>query len=124
MRIQKEKQMSEYVTIAGLVQFDPRNRSAGGKEVRDVVIRAIGSNKNFSITIWPENANVPISKGDFLVADGKYTQSVGQNKDGEQTTWHNLSANTIIRIAGDATPQPAATPTAAAPATESDEFPF
>ena len=115
--------MSEYVTIAGLVQFDPRNRSAGGKEVRDVVIRAIGSNKNFSITIWPENSNVPISKGDFLVADGKYTQSVGQNKDGEQTTWHNLSANTIIRIAGDATPQATATPVAA-PAASSDDFPF
>jgi len=42
--------MSEYITIAGIVQFDPRTRQAGDKEVRDVVIRAIGSNKNFSIT--------------------------------------------------------------------------
>jgi hypothetical protein len=117
--------MSEYVTIAGLVQFDPRNRNAGGKEVRDVVIRAIGSNKNFSITIWPENANIPISKGDFLVADGKYSQSVGQNKEGEQTTWHNLSANTIITIPGAGASAPKPTPVAAAPTPEvDDEFPF
>ena len=43
--------MSDYITIAGIVQFDPRNRQAGDKQVRDVVLRAIGSNKNFSVTL-------------------------------------------------------------------------
>jgi len=52
--------MSEYITIAGIVQFDPRTRQAGDKEVRDVVIRAIGSNKNFSVTLWPEKLTVSI----------------------------------------------------------------
>jgi len=73
--------MSEYITVAGLVQFDPRTRQAGDKTVRDVVIRAIGSNQNFSITVWPEKADVVINKGDFLVVDGKHTQSAGQNKE-------------------------------------------
>ena len=91
--------MSEYITIAGIVQFDPRTRQAGDKQVRDVLIRAIGSNKNFSVTVWPEKAGIPINKGDFLVCDGKYSSSSGQNKAGEQVTYHNLSANTIIRIA-------------------------
>lgn len=117
--------MSDYITIAGIVQFDPRTRQAGDKQVRDVVIRAIGSNKNFSVTIWPEKAGVPVNKGDFLVCDGKYSQSVGQNKAGEQVTYNNLSATTIIRIAGDeadAASMPTATPVAAA--TTSDDFPF
>lgn len=111
--------MSEYVTIAGLVQFDPRTRKAGDKEVRDVLIRAIGSNQNFSVTIWPEKADIAISKGDFLVVDGKYSQSVGQNKQGEQVTYHNVSANSLIRIPGNAD-------TAAAPTQEpaGDKFPF
>jgi hypothetical protein len=113
--------MSEYLTIAGIVQFDPRTRQAGGKEVRDVLIRAIGSNKNFSVTVWPEKAGIPINKGDFLVCDGKYSSSVGQNKAGEQTTYHNLSANTIIRIAGD---EAMAAPAPAAAATTGDGFPF
>ena len=113
--------MSEYVTIAGIVQFDPRVRQAGDKEVRDVLVRAIGSNKNFSVTVWPEKAGIPINKGDFLVADGKYTSSVRQNKQGEQVTYHNLSATTIIRLAGEAgTAAPAAAPTA----TTGDDFPF
>ena len=113
--------MSEYVTIAGIVQFDPRVRQAGDKEVRDVLVRAIGSNKNFSVTVWPEKAGIPINKGDFLVADGKYTSSVGQNKQGEQVTYHNLSATTIIRLAGEAgTAAPVAAPTA----TTGDDFPF
>ena len=117
--------MSEYMTIAGIVQFDPRQRQAGDKQVRDVVVRAIGSNKNFSITIWPEKASIPISKGDFLVCDGKYSSSVGQNKSGEQVTYNNLSANSIIRIAGDATVSSAAPTTAtAAPAATGDDFPF
>lgn len=118
--------MSEYITVAGIVQFDPRNRTAGGKEVRDVVIRSLNSSKNFSITIWPENADVEINKGDFLVADGKYTQSVGQNKEGEETTYHNLSARQIIRLAGNA-PQsaPSKPKIAAVPdPSDSDDFPF
>lgn len=116
--------MSEYVTIAGIVQFDPRTRQAGGKEVRDVVIRAIGSNKNFSVTIWPEKAGVPVNKGDFLVCDGKYSQSVGQNKDGEQVTYHNLSATTIVRVAGDTPATPAPVAAAAAAGDAGDDFPF
>ena len=115
--------MSEYITIAGIVQFDPRQRTAGDKQVRDVVIRAIGSNKNFSVTLWPDKDNIPVGKGDFLVCDGKHSQSVGQNKDGEQVTYNNLSATTVIRIAGEGT---AAAPiaTVAAPAATGDDFPF
>lgn len=114
--------MSEYITIAGIVQFDPRTRQAGDKEVRDVLIRAIGDNKNYSITIWPEKANIPIKKGDFLVADGKYSSSVGQNKAGEQVTYHNLSATTIFRMGGEGEAAPkAAAPVAAA---SGDDFPF
>lgn len=115
--------MSEYITIAGIVQFDPRTRQAGDKEVRDVVIRSIGSNKNFSITIWPEKSGIPVNKGDFVVADGKYTSSVGQNKSGEQVTYHNLSATTIIRLPGeDATPMASASKQPAGVA--GDNFPF
>jgi hypothetical protein len=65
-----------------------------------------------------------VNKGDFLVCDGKYSQSVGQNKDGEQVTYHNLSATTIVRVAGDTTT--AAAPAKQAVATEAvgDDFPF
>lgn len=114
--------MSEYITIAGIVQFDPRTRTAGSKQVRDVVIRAIGSNKNFSVTLWPEKDNIPVSKGDFLVCDGKHSQSVGQNKEGEQVTYNNLSATTVIRIAGEGGGSSA--PVAAAATSTGDDFPF
>jgi len=115
--------MSDYITVAGIVQFDPRTRQAGDKEVRDVVIRAIGSNKNFSITVWPEKSGILINKGDFLVADGKYSSSVGQNKAGEQVTYHNLSATTIIRLPGEDAAPVASAPKQAAAVT-GDDFPF
>ena len=115
--------MSEYMTIAGIVQFPPRERQAGGKQVRDVLIRAIGDNKNYSITVWPENGDITINKGDFLVADGKYSSSVGQNKAGEQVTYHNLSATTIIRLPGEDAVASTPAPTKAAAST-GDDFPF
>ena len=115
--------MSEYITVAGLVQFDPRTRQAGDKKVRDVVIRMIGSNKNFSITLWPEKDHIAVNKGDFLVVDGKHSQSVGQNKDGEQVTYNNVSANTVFCIPAQETPA-VSNPTPAALATTGDDFPF
>lgn len=118
--------MSEYITVAGLVQFDPRTRNAGGKEVRDVVIRSLNSSKNFSITVWPENDGIAINKGDFLVADGKYTQSVGQNKEGVETTYHNLSSSAIVCIPGNGgKPAPSKPKVMAVPDVEvEDEFAF
>ena len=116
--------MSEYITVAGLVQFDPRTRQAGDKTVRDVVIRAIGSNQNFSITVWPEKASVAINKGDFLVVDGKHTQSVGQNKDGESVTYNNMSAGTLFRFAGEGGSAAPKAAVDAAPAATGDAFPF
>lgn len=91
--------MDEYITVAGIVQFPPRERQAGGKAVRDVAIRSIANNKMINITLWPEKASVSVNKGDFVVADGKYTQSMGQNKNGEQQTYHNLSAITFHNLA-------------------------
>lgn len=116
--------MSEYMTVAGIVQFDPRTRQAGGKEVRDVLIRALNSTKNFSITVWPENT-VEINKGDFIIADGKYNQTTGQNKEGEQVTYHNLSATSVLRFAGNTASSPVKTkPVAVAEESVGDDFPF
>jgi hypothetical protein len=115
--------MSEYITVAGIVQFDPRTRTAAGKEVRDVAIRSLANNKMINITLWPEMQAQPANKGDFIVADGKYTQSMGQNKEGEQVTYHNLSATTFHNITStDAAPKTAVKE--AASATTGDDFPF
>ena len=116
--------MSEYVTIAGLVQFDPRSRQAGGKPVRDVMIRNIGDNKNYGITMWPEKDHIIINKGDFVIIDGKLSQSVGQNKEGASVTYNNVSASTVFRFDGaGSNPSPATTPVGA-PAATGDDFPF
>lgn len=118
--------MSEYVTVAGIVQFDPRQRQAAGKDVRDVAIRSIANNKMINITIWPEAQVGPIAKGDFVVADGKYSQSMGQNKNGEQQTYHNLSATTFHNLTnkGNGTGAIIAAAKEAVAADTGDDFPF
>jgi hypothetical protein len=116
--------MSEYITVAGIVQFDPRTRQAAGKEVRDVAVRSIANHKMINITVWPEMDSVQISKGDFVVADGKYTQSTGQNKAGEQQTYHNLSASTFHNITGNSNGVMAGAAAGAASSDSTDDFPF
>jgi hypothetical protein len=119
--------MSDYITVAGIIQFDPRERSAAGKDVRDVAVRAIGNNKMVNITVWPENNDVPLNKGDFIVADGKFTSSPGQNKAGEAVTYNNLSATVIYNLTGSVSAQPkkkAADKEAAVAGESGDNFPF
>jgi hypothetical protein len=119
--------MADYMTVAGLIQFDPTQRTAAGKEVKDIVIRAVGNNKQISITVWPEQQHIPLNKGDFIVADGSYSSKPGQNKHGEQVTYHNLSATTLHNLTnqGGATPAPTtATATPASSADDDDDFPF
>jgi hypothetical protein len=118
---------NDYMTVAGIVQFPARNREAAGKPVRDVTIRAIGNNKKISITVWPSHVDVPIEKGDFIVADGQYSQVPGQTKEGEPTTYHNLSAYALLRFPGSQDAQ-AAAPKKQEPApvadNTDDDFPF
>ena len=109
--------MNDYKVVAGMVQFDPKERSlSDGREVRSVLVRAIGSNKQVSVTVWPSHAHVNIKKGDFVVADGAYEEKPGQNQKGESVTYHTLSATYFICFSGD--------PTAPAATDESPKEPF
>lgn len=81
---------SPYNTVAGLIQFDPEHREVEFDdetvEVTDVLIQAIGSGgKNVKITIWDD---VVLSKGQFLVAQGKFQV---RNVNGKE--YISLSAN-------------------------------
>lgn len=120
---------NEYICVAGMVQFDPRERVAAGKNVRDVLVRvANGGNKEISVTVWDDFSHVPIKRGDYLVADGSYSQNAGQNKAGEAVTYHNLSASMLVVIPGSEKggSAPTKAKAAAAPAEISggDDLPF
>lgn len=81
----------EYVTVAGFVQFDPKERDLDdGRQVRDVVIRAIGSQEQIRITLWDQFEEVEIDKGDFIVADGSVT-----TREVDGTVYYNVSASRI-----------------------------
>lgn len=114
--------MDDYMTVAGIVQFDPRTRQVNGNEVRDVAVRSIANNKMINITLWPEKKNIKVGKGDFVIADGKYSQSMGQNKNGEQQTYHNLSAYVFHNIVQGVAEEKAGS--GAAASDSADDFPF
>lgn len=94
--------MSEtvYLTAVGFVQkFGDKpavaTREVSGQTVRDVTIKAAGSQKLVKVTLWPEHAGVSVDENTVLFVDGKYTRSQGQ--DGRE--YHNLSASKVAVLA-------------------------
>ena len=90
-----------YRTIAGVVQFDPREGSAGGKDVRNITIRTTGFKDNslkVGATIWPSHAHVDVQKGDFVILEGKFSRNTQEGKDGSPVTYNNLSVSGILNL--------------------------
>ena len=85
-----------FVTVAGIVQFDPQEREVAGKDVRDITIRGIGEmtkdgQRKYRITLWPDLADAEVKRGDFVVVDGK-----GSRNEHNGTVYYNVSANHIV----------------------------
>lgn len=87
-----------YRTIVGFVQFDVEERKVSNATVRDVTVRAAGSEGPLvSVTVWPEYADHEIQRGDFVAIDGDLQVRVGQTSSGEKREFLNLSASKIYR---------------------------
>jgi hypothetical protein len=88
---------NEYLVASGFVQkFGDKDavttREANGKTVRNVTIKAVGSQKLIQVTFWPELAGVELGEGYFVAVEGKYSTS------GDQNQFHNISAYRAVSI--------------------------
>lgn len=89
----------QYAGVAGIVQFDPREREANGKTVTDIAVRAAGSQKLVNITIWPEfQLAAPVKKGDGIIADGSFETRVYQAQDGSPRESLQLNPMSLVVI--------------------------
>lgn len=85
---------SQYMVISGRVAFEPEEREAGGKNVRDITVKSTPKQTLVRLTVWPDIDASSIEKGDFVLAEGKYSISQGNNgKD-----YHNLSVSDIAVV--------------------------
>lgn len=87
-----------YRTFTGFVKFDPRESEAGGKDVRNFVLRGTGVKEqaiDVRATLWPSHDDVELSQGDLVTIEGKFSVNK-QKKDGETVVYHNLSVSNIL----------------------------
>jgi hypothetical protein len=89
----------DYPVVAGLVQFEPKERQLNGQDVRDLKVRAFGTQQETWITVWPEHGHVPLTKGDFIVVQGKRREWTGTDRDGNPRSFTGVDAKTLIRVA-------------------------
>lgn len=92
---------NQYRTLIGVVQFDPREGQAGGKDVRNITVRTGGVKEQslrVGATLWPSHAHVEVGKGDFVVLEGKFSRNEGTNGQGEKVTYNNLSVTNILNL--------------------------
>ena len=79
---------NEYMVISGRVAFEPEGRDVNGKAVIDVTVKSTPKQTLVKLTIWPDVDGSSIERGDFVMAEGKYSTS-GDGK------YHNLSVSDI-----------------------------
>lgn len=86
----------EFKGTGGFVQFPVEERDVNGQTVRDVTIRALGSEGSYiRITVWEEWADTDIDEGDLVFIDGPFEAREGQTKDGEKRIYLNMSAKSL-----------------------------
>ena len=103
----------QYRVFTGIVQWDPRDGEAAGKQVRNATIRATGLKDQsvlVSLTLWPSHKDLVIEQGDVVVAEGVFTRSTAGEK-----TYNNLSVSRLLKLGH------ADTGERTAPAVSSDE---
>lgn len=85
-----------YATVAGFIQFEVKPREVNGQTVRDIRVRAIGSQTLVSATVWPQWDAIPLNEGDFVVIDGQYRKTTKTNDEGVTRTYHNIGVNKLL----------------------------
>ena len=93
--------MAEYGSAAGFIQFPVNEKEVNGQDIREFVIRAVGSQKMIKITLWPEWEDVVVDEGDFVAVDGKYEVSLGQGRDGSQREFVQITPYKIVVTKGE-----------------------
>jgi hypothetical protein len=89
---------NDYAVVAGFVQYEPETREANGEGVRDIKLRAVGSQKIVRVTVWGKHATVPLEKGDFIVVEGPWRSWTGQSREGTGRRYYELDASELVRI--------------------------
>ena len=85
---------SDYRTVIGIVQWEPKDGEAAGKPVRNIVVNSVGFKEqavSVYATLWPSQADVEVAENDVVILEGRYNRNVSGEK-----TYHNLS---VARIA-------------------------
>lgn len=83
-----------YRSFTGFVKFEPKEAEAGGKDVRQIVLRNVGVKEqamDIRATLWPSHESVAVAQGDLVTVEGKFTV----NKTDEKT-YFNLSVSRIF----------------------------
>lgn len=90
----------QYRTVVGFIQFDVESRTVADKPVRSFTVRSAGGTGGLvSLTVWPSHSDVPLEKGDLVVAEGTFSQTTKDTDNGPRT-YNNLSVINLVRFPG------------------------
>lgn len=89
-----------YRSFIGFVKFEPKEAEAGGKDVRQIVLREVGVKDqaiDVRATLWPSHEHVEVNQGDLVAVEGKFTVNKKNTDDGT-ITYFNLSVSRIVNL--------------------------
>lgn len=90
-----------YLTFAGVVQFDLKDRSTGAGDLREATIRLCNhpDGRMVQVALWNNSfADLQVNKGDVLILDGTFTSRVVDKDDGTSNTYYNVTPTRVAVI--------------------------
>lgn len=116
-----EGERKDYKTVVGFIQFDVEGRTVAEKAVRSFTVRSAGGTGGLvSLTVWPSHADVPLEKGDLVIAEGSFSQTTKDTENGPRT-YNNLSVINLVRFPGNRGTKPDTVNTGSSAAASADE---
>jgi hypothetical protein len=88
----------DFPVVAGVVQLEPTHREIKSQPVRDIKVRAFGTQRETLITVWPEHGHVPLAKGDFVVVQGRRRTWESTDRDGNTRLIDRIDARTVVHV--------------------------
>lgn len=75
--------------------FEPREAEAAGQPVRNISVSGV-DRVRYGVTLWPSHSHVKVAQGDVVTLEGSYNKRNTQDDDGNERTFHNISATRIF----------------------------
>ena len=87
-----------YAAVGGIVIYPPETREINGTPVKKFKIRTVTLQTVIDVTLWREQSELNVGKGDFVAVEGRVRQRSVTSGEGGPRTYVDIDASTVAHV--------------------------